>query len=48
LQGRGAMMPAYIISDVAIRDAAAIETYRTRAAASIFARRSISRARRGV
>ena len=28
-------MPAYIISDVAIRDAAAIETYRARAAASI-------------
>jgi uncharacterized protein (DUF1330 family) len=28
-------MPAYIISDVAIRDTTAIETYRTRAAASI-------------
>ncbi|TIQ34377.1 MAG: DUF1330 domain-containing protein [Mesorhizobium sp.] len=28
-------MPAYVISDVTIRDAEAIETYRTRAAASI-------------
>jgi uncharacterized protein (DUF1330 family) len=28
-------MPAYVISDVAFRDAAAIESYRTRAAASI-------------
>jgi uncharacterized protein (DUF1330 family) len=28
-------MPAYIISDLTIRDAKAIETYRTRAAASI-------------
>ena len=28
-------MPAYVISDVTIRDAEAIESYRTRAAASI-------------
>ncbi|TJW06896.1 MAG: DUF1330 domain-containing protein [Mesorhizobium sp.] len=28
-------MPAYVISDVTIRDAEAIEAYRTRAAASI-------------
>jgi len=28
-------MPAYVISDVEIRDAAAIDTYRARAAASI-------------
>ncbi|TXH79728.1 MAG: DUF1330 domain-containing protein [Rhizobium sp.] len=28
-------MPAYIISDVTVRDAEAFETYRTRAAASI-------------
>ena len=28
-------MPAYIISDLAVKDAAAIEIYRTRAAASI-------------
>ena len=30
-------MPAYVISDVTIRDLEAIETYRTRAAASITA-----------
>jgi uncharacterized protein (DUF1330 family) len=28
-------MPAYLISDVTVRDPAALETYRTRAAASI-------------
>ncbi|ENN84261.1 hypothetical protein RHSP_76687 [Rhizobium freirei PRF 81] len=28
-------MPAYIISDITVRDAAAFQTYRTRAAASI-------------
>ena len=32
-----AAMPAYLISDVAVRDPAAFETYRTRAAASIAA-----------
>ncbi len=31
----GPKMPAYLISDVTVRDLAAFETYRTRAAASI-------------
>jgi len=33
----GAPMPAYLISDLTVRDPAAFETYRTRAAASIHA-----------
>jgi len=35
IKGIGDTMPAYIISDVTVRDAQAFQTYRTRAAASI-------------
>ena len=34
-QQRGTMMPAYLISDVIVRDPSAFEIYRTHAAASI-------------